>query len=378
MKKAISALLSALILIPCIALFSSCSKAKYELVLITMGGGVTGKNYDQSAWDGMTEFAIEHGLDCRYFIPASTTHDGLLSQVRSAADDGAKVIVTAGKKFETVINTAQREYPDVKFILLDGMPHPADTSVDDVRENTASILYNAEQAGFLAGYAAVSDGYTSLGFMGGFPDTDTKAYGYGFLQGVKYAASAQGVTPEIRYQYTGNTEKNDDNKQKAADMYVNGADLIFASGGDMELSVADAATDKRGKVICSDTDKRHASNAVITSAVKDVSTAVRSVLGSIYDTKNFEQKYGGKITYYNASNGGAGLSTFVINDINGDAFDRFIKFTKEDYQAILSKLASGEITVKRDIPTEDRGGYAKAEELISAFGLDNMTVNVIQ
>lgn len=373
MKKIISFILSAILLIPCISLFSSCSKTSYELVLITNGGGVTNKDYDQSAWDGMTEFAIEYNLDCRYFIPSSTTYDGLLAQVRSAADDGAKTIITTGKDFELVINTVQREYPDVKFILLDGMPHPADTQVDDALNNTASIVFNAEQAGFSAGYAAVYDGYTKLGFIGGFPDTDTKAYGYGFLQGAKYAADLLGVNAEVSYQYVNSTEKSDENKEKAKTMCEGDVDLVFTSGGSLEQSVIDAATDKRCKVICSDTDKRHVSSAVLTSAVKDISSSVKSVLHSIYVTKDFERAYGGKITY-----SGAGLATFVVNDINGDAFDRFTKFTKAEYEKIQTKLLSGEITVKRDIQTVNKDGYATAEELINGLVLEGMTINVVQ
>ena len=156
-------------------------------------------------------------------------------------------------------------------------------------------------------------------------------------------------------------------------MFTEGVDLMFVSGGNLEQSVIDAATDKRCKVICSDTDKRHVSTVVLTSAVKDISSSVKSVLHSIYVTKDFERAYGGKVTY-----SGAGLATFVVNDVNGDAFDRFSKFTKAEYEKIQLKLNSGEITVKRDIQTENREGYATAEELINGLGLEGMTVNVIQ
>ena len=69
--------------------------------------------------------------------------------------------------FEVAVYEAQTKYPDVKFILLDGTPHTADYSTFETKENVASILYSEEQSGYLAGNAAVKDGMTKLGFMGG-------------------------------------------------------------------------------------------------------------------------------------------------------------------------------------------------------------------
>lgn len=56
-----------------------------------------------------------------------------------------------------------------------------------------SILYAEEQAGYLAGYAAVNEGYTQLGFMGGIAVPAVIRYGYGFIQG----ADATGVSADI-------------------------------------------------------------------------------------------------------------------------------------------------------------------------------------
>ena len=378
MKKLFSAALAAIVLLLLVLPLYSCSKQQYDLVLITDASGVSDKGYNQSAWDAMTEFCIERNIDCRYFIPTSTDKDALLTQIRAACNDGAKVVVLPGRVFEIAANTAQREFPEVKFILLDGKPHPDDTQVDDVLSNTAALLYSVEQAGFLAGYAAVSDGYKKLGFIGGeATDADTKAYGYGFLQGVKYAADLAAVTAEVTYHYTGNTEKNDKNKTTASEMYENGADVIFTCGGDLQKSVMDAAAEKRGLVICSDRDMRATSNTVLISAVKGISESLTYVLRSIYDAKDFEISFGGKVSYFDASHGGAGLASFVINDKNGDAFDRFIKFTKEDYTQILSRLSDGTIKVKREITVTDPAGKVTAEELVSGLGLEGLMVTVL-
>ncbi len=376
MKKTVCLVLLFSLLLPLLQLFSGCSRGGYELVLVTDSGGINDRGYNQSCWEAMTEFAIERDLDCRYFIPSAQTHDALVTQLRAAAGDGARVIVAPGKCFETAVFTVQREYPDVKFIIVDGKPHPDDTMVDDIKNNTAALTYASEQAGFIAGYAAVCDGMTKLGFIGGEPDEDVRSYGFGFLQGVNRAAGTLNAGVEVFYRYTGDFENNDKNKQSAAEMYENGVDVIFACGGRLESAVMEAAAEKRGLVICSDVDRRYDSTTVLTSAVKGVAASVSRVLRSIYDTKDFDESYGGKAVRFDCSNGGAGLASYVINDENGDAFDRFNTFTKADYEAVLSSL-NGSITVKRAPANNDPANQTDAEYLSNELGLSNITLNMV-
>ncbi|MBO4422352.1 MAG: BMP family ABC transporter substrate-binding protein [Clostridia bacterium] len=378
MKKIISILLTAAVLLSAAAVLSGCGGNKYDLVLITDSGKITDKGFNQSAWDGMTEFATEKEIDCRYFIPASDRTADLLSQIRSAADKGARVIVMAGGCFEEAVYTVQDEYPGVCFVLINGQPHPGEVNIVRTSKNTAAVMFASEQAGFLAGYAAVSEGFEKLGFLGAKALPDTVSYGYGFLQGVGYASDILGVTVEVAYQYAGTDAKNDQNKEAAEKMFEDGADVLFVCGNDIALSAQEAAAAKRSYLICSDTDRRYDSGYVITSAVKGVSEAVRAVLRSVYDTKDFERVYGGRTTYFDAASGGAGLATTVINDENGNAFDRFANFSREDYDGILAQLQNGSITVKNSVTTSDPSGIPTAEEITSALGLNSVTLTLIR
>ncbi|MBQ7699924.1 MAG: BMP family ABC transporter substrate-binding protein [Clostridia bacterium] len=378
MKKIVSILLFASLLISVTAVFSGCGGGKYEIVLLTDTGSITDKGFNQSAWDSMTEFAVQRNLDCRYFIPQSAKHEDLASQLRAAAKEGATVIFASGKIYETALYEVQREYPDIKFVLIDGRPHPQDAQTAEIPVNTTSVMFASEQSGFLAGYAAVFDGFTSLGFMGSAPDDDVRAYGYGFLQGAEYAAKQAGSGVNVFYQYIKDNEKSDKSKQTAEQMYEDGADVIFVCGDETARSVKEAAADKRSYVICADRDDRYDSGAVLTSAVKGVSSAVNMILRSVYDTKDFEYSFGGKSTYFDAANGGAGLASFVYNDKNGDAFDRFYKFSRADYEEILEKLSSKSIEVKRSISVSDPYGAVKAEDLVLELRLELVNVTVLQ
>ena len=98
----------------------------------------------------------------------------------NAVNDGAKSIVVAGYLFGNAIAEAQEKYPDVQFLALD--VSASDLGDKAPTANTALITYKEEQAGYLAGYAAVYDGYKELGFLGGMAVPAVIRYGYGFVQ----------------------------------------------------------------------------------------------------------------------------------------------------------------------------------------------------
>jgi basic membrane protein A len=248
--------------------------------------------------------------------------------------------------------------------------------VFETKSNVASIMYAEEQVGYLAGYAAVADGMTKLGFMGGMPVPAVQAFGYGFLQGAEAAANEMGMADgaiKVTYHYTGNFEENDTNKSTAKTMYQEGIEVIFAAGGSVGKSVMSAASESDAKVIGVDVDQRYDSETVITSAMKGLGTSVKDVLDAIYKSNSWDT-YGGKTTVYDASNNGVGLPTYVIGDSNADAFDRFENFDKETYEAMFNELAQGNIDVIRSITVADASGYATAAELTNEMSLIKVSV----
>ena len=241
-------------------------------------------------------------------------------------------------------------------------------------------MYAEEESGYLAGYAAVKDGYTKLGFMGGMAVPAVQAFGYGFLEGAEAAAKELGLADgavEVTYHYTGNFEDNDTNKATARTMYQEGVEVIFACGGSVGKSVMAAASEMNGKVIGVDVDQRYDSNTVITSATKGLAASVEQVLESIYKTDSWSTFSGAK-TYFNATNDGVGLPTEVIGDSNGNAFDRFNSFSKADYDAAFATLVSGSLDLKRAISVANESGYASSEELTSGLSLSKVAVTARQ
>ena len=111
-------------------------------------------------------------------------------------------------------------------------------------------MYAEEESGYLAGYAAVKDGFTKLGFMGGMAVPAVQAFGYGYLQGINAAAEELGLdSVDVTYHYTGDFAENDTNKATAKTMYQEGTEVIFACGGSVGKSVMAAASEAAAKVI---------------------------------------------------------------------------------------------------------------------------------
>lgn len=359
------------------ALSGCAGKETYEIALVTDKGSVDDRSFNQGAWEGVVEFAEEQGITHKFYRPEASTDDAYFSAIELAVQGGADVIVTPGYLFEVAVYYAQMAYPEVKFILLDGTPHTADYTVYETKENTASILYAEEEAGYLAGYAAVMDGMRQLGFVGGMALPSVQAFGYGYLQGIEAAAEKLELPRDsvrVIYHYTGNFEENDTNKQAARAIYVSGAEVIFACGGAAGKSVISAAVEENKKVIGVDVDQRYDSSVVITSAVKGLSTSVKEVLESVYNGTFSD--YAGKATYFTAENHGVGLPERVAAEDTGNAFDRFVNFTKAEYDLVFQKLAEGTVNPVRSIPVADAGGFATSAELKEQLGLELISVEV--
>lgn len=321
----------------------AAEEGSYELALITDLGTIDDKSFNQGAWEGVIQYAEENGVTHKYYQPTEQSDDAYLAGIDLAVKGGAKVIVTPGFLFETPIFMAQERYPDVCFILVDGNPHSADYSEYKTADNTVGITYAEEQSGFLAGYAAVRDGNTKLGFMGGMAVPAVVKFGYGFVQGADAAAKEMGLAADaltINYHYTGKFEASPEAQAMAASWYNDGIEVIFACGGAVGNSVMAAAEQAGTKVIGVDVDQSGESPTVITSATKGLRPSVYSCIKDYY-AGNFP---GGQNLVFGADNDGVSLPM---------ATSKFETFTQADYDAIYAQLAAGTVSILKDTDAEN-------------------------
>ncbi|MDE6470490.1 MAG: BMP family ABC transporter substrate-binding protein [Eubacterium sp.] len=197
MKKIIS-IIMCLVLVGCV--FAGCTKQedmKCDIVLITNGGAINDGGYNQSAWEGITAFADENSMKCRYYQPVldndEITPENVEKYVALSAENGAQYIILPGEEFAVSAYEIAAAYPDIKFVLLDAIPHSAGDMTNRFVNNVMSVSFDAVQSGFLAGYISVVNGNTELGYFGEYGSKDSANYGAGFVQGAAYAADTLGV-----------------------------------------------------------------------------------------------------------------------------------------------------------------------------------------
>ena len=335
MKKISLILLAVLVLAACGGTKTETSRSgdSFDLALVTDLGTIDDKSFNQGAWEGLVQYADEYGITRKYYQPAEQSDDAYLSAIDLAVQGGAKIIVTPGFLFESPVYYAQERYPNVHFILVDGVPHDPSYSDFKTGKNTVGILYAEDQAGFLAGYAAVKDGNRRLGFVGGMAVPAVVRFGYGFIQGAEFAAQELGLSVgdiTVNYHYTGGFAATPEAQALAASWYNSGIDVIFACGGAVGNSVMAAAEQAGKKVIGVDVDQSGESHTVITSAMKGLRPSVYSCISDYY----YDAFPGGETLVFSAHNEGVGLPMET---------SKFNNFSDIDYQNIYFELATGNI-----------------------------------
>jgi basic membrane protein A len=339
-----------IVILTVFVLLSGCTKKQdqraaetFELALVTDLGTIDDKSFNQGSWEGLVQYAMEKNISRKYYQPSEQSNDAYLTAIDLAVRGGAKVIVTPGFLFETPVFIAQDRYPNVNFILVDGVPHSADYSEFKTSRNTVGVLYAEDQAGFLAGYAAVKDGNRFLGFVGGMAVPAVVRFGYGFIQGAEYAANELRLAAGsiiIYYHYTGAFAATPEAQTMAASWYNSGVEVIFACGGAVGNSVMAAAEQARRTVIGVDVDQSNESSTVITSAMKGLQVSVYDCISDYYSGK-FP---GGWTLVFSAENKGVGLPM---------TSSKFKNFSQADYDNIFRQLASGSIPRMMDDSTSN-------------------------
>ena len=316
---------------------------KYQIAFVTDVGQLKDKSFNQGTFDGVKLYAAQNGKSYKYYQPAGgdqATDDDRYDAMKLAADNGAEVIVCAGFMQGNALAKAAAEFTDVKFVFIDGWAMGMN--------NVAGICFREEQCGYLAGYAAVMDGYTKLGFCGGGGGTNAACnrYGYGFVQGADAAAAKLGVQVEMNYSwlYGSSFQASNELQTMAAGWYSNGTEVIFACGGSMFQSIAAAASAEDANVIGVDVDQSFESPTVITSAMKGIGEAAQQALkaAETEDSWNAFIGDGSASITLGAAEGAVGLPTATWS-LEG--------WTVADYEAMLADIVAGTVVVDNaDVP----------------------------
>ena len=330
-----------------------------KIAMITDYGDITDQSFNQTTYEACKAFAESNGFDFTYYKPEGDSTPERVAMVDKAVSDGYNVVVMPGYAFAETITETADTYPDVKFIALDVSQYDLDKSSGEdgySRDNVYCAVYQEELPGYMAGYYAVASGYTKLGFLGGMAVPAVQRYGYGFVQGADAAAkdlSVSGV--EINYAYGNQFYGDNDITAAMATWYNGGTEVVFACGGGIYSSAAEAAAKVNGKVIGVDVDQKaiidgtYGDGMTITSAMKGLAATVNTLLAAVKDGK--WDDYKGQVQTLGLVSGTDMSENYV--GLPEDSTVWTDSFTKEDYEALVGKIFDGTITVSNDTSADE-------------------------
>ncbi len=323
--------------------FSNDVKAE-KIALITTINGVDDGSFCQSAWAGVREFGEKNKVNYQYYKPLSDAVAEIINAVELAVADGATVVVMPAFQLIYALDSVHKEYPTVKFIGIDMSPIE---TMGKLGANAFLYTFREEEAGYLAGYATVIEGYTRLGYLGGMEVGPVVRYGYGFLLGADAAARKLNKHISVNYHYAGQFFGDANISAKMDGWYTNGTEIVFACGGTLYTSVLESAIHHKGMMIGVDTDQHSLGmnkanyDPILTSAMKNITATVENLLSIA--TSGRWNEIGGKHRVIGIKDGDyIGLPT-------AEESWQFKHFTRDEYDKLLDKMRNGEITVKCNI-----------------------------
>ena len=348
----------------------SASEQKMKVAMVTDSGDITDQSFNQMTYEACKAWGQENDIEFNYYKPQSDSDEARTASVDQAVADGANVIVLSGYVFAPTVIDESDLYPDVKFLALDvsagdlcekGIGEGYDYNPDhyDVtdyynEDNVYCCTYQEELSGYMAGYAAVKLGYRHLGFLGGMSVPAVNRYGYGYVQGADEAAKELGITDEVQVEYVcGGQFYGDADITAYMDTWYGskGVEVVFACGGGIYTSAAEAAVKTGGKVIGVDSDQsatidEYEEGLTVTSAMKGLQVTIDNALDAILAGQWSD--YAGKIENLGMESPNPD-ENYVQLPEETTQWDE--TFTKEDYKNLVQRMYDGELEVSGDSTT---------------------------
>ena len=174
-------------------------------------------------------------------------------------------------------------------------------------------------------------------------------YGYGYVQGINAAAEEMGITDDvtIEYAYGGQFYGSTEITAAMDTWYSNGTEVVFACGGGIFTSAAEAAAKVGGKIIGVDSDQSltidaYGEGMTVTSAMKSLTATVNSMLDSIIYDGTWEEHVGKVENLGLVSKDDMSLNYVGLPE---DTTQWNENFVLEDYKKLVADIFDGKVEV---------------------------------
>ena len=302
--------------------------AAMMLTLAACGGtGETG-SFDAGAYDAA-------------YINELTDEEVLYSEISDACNKGIKTFIAPDSSYMDAVYKAAGEFKDVNFIQI--LEKNTTSDQMDIPENVAVITFDEFESGYLAGYAAIIEGYSNFGLVEEDVDGNhsNKTFAYGVMQGINDGAAGMGAFVRMYYIVEDSCPASESAKVEDAmkGWFDEGFECMFICGDEMGQFMLDLTEAGNGALVGTHAEDLLLHERVITASARDFDKAAEYALKKIDDGKWNE--IGGKATVLGVAEGVLYIPT--------DDW-RFDNFTIEQYEAVCDEISAGNIVIADDLP----------------------------
>jgi basic membrane protein A len=236
-----------------------------KFALVYDAGGKFDRSFNQSAYEGAERFKKETKIS--YIDVQVMSHAQGEQVLRNLARKGINLIAAVGFTHAQQVQTVAKEFPNTKFVIIDGAANGA---------NVSSILFKEQEGSYLVGItAAMASKSKKLGFIGGIDIPLIRSFVCGYSQGAKSIDPKITITQNVVG--TTATAWNDPAKgsELARAQMERGIDVIFAAAGGSGMGALQAAKEKGKLGIGVDSNQNYLfPGFILTSMVKRVDNAL--------------------------------------------------------------------------------------------------------
>jgi len=319
--------------------------AEFTGCMVSDAGGFEDKSFNQSGAEGLDKAVKDLGV--KEVKVESSAETDFTPNIDSLVQQDCNLIIAVGFSLEDATQTAAEANPDMKFALVDSAFSAPDFSPVTLK-NAKPLLFNTQEAAFLAGYAAAGVSKTgTVATFGGMQLPSVSIFMDGFVDGVaQYNTDAGKAVKVLGWDKTAQTGSftgdfdNQANGQNLAKGFIDqGADVIMPVAGPVGLGAA-AAAKAAGSVMIIGVDKDWFESApeyadiILTSVIKEIGQSVFDTVKQAVDDNYVSDPYVGTL-----ENAGVNIAPFHNFDSQVPAE------VKTKLDELKASIISGELKV---------------------------------
>lgn len=268
-----------------------------KIGLVTNLNGLGDKSFNDMAYKALLDSKEKYKI--KFDVLEPKNEEETEKSLRNFSEQKFDLIISMGFNSVEAVNDIATDFPDIKFVIIDGV-------VD--KPNVASITFKEEEGSYLAGImAGMMTKSNKIGFIGGVDIPIIQKFEAGFNAGVKSVNTNASIIS--RYLFSNDLagfNSPEKGKENAIELYNDDVDIIYHAAGLSGNGIIEAAKEKDKYVIGVDFDQDYmAKGNVLTSVVKRVDTAL-----SIMIDKTLNNNFEGKIYEFGVSDNCIGLTEF--------------------------------------------------------------------